>query len=76
MNNTKNSRTRRIVDTINLISSLLLLLLFIINFYAYVTPEKWEAGFDFSGISFIFVIVLVVTIIICASISFLHKSKR
>lgn len=76
MNNTKDSRTRRIVDTINLISSLLLLLLFIINFYAYVTPEKWEVGFDFSGISFIFVILLVVTMIICASISFLHKPKR
>ncbi len=28
MNNTKDSRTRRIVDTINLISSLLLLLTF------------------------------------------------
>lgn len=76
MDNTKGSRTRRIVDTINLFSSLLLLLLFVINFYAHATPKKWEVGFEISGSSFVIAVILIMTIIICACISWVQKIKR
>lgn len=75
MNNTKYSWTSRIVDMIGIIASLLLLILLIIKFYIHVTPDRWEVGFEFTGNSGIIMILLVVTIIICASISFIHKLK-
>ncbi|MCO4339663.1 hypothetical protein MTQ94_11115 [Staphylococcus agnetis] len=76
MKNTNDSRLRRIADIVGMLSSLLLLLLIIINFYVHVTPERWEIGFRFSSVSSVFAIILVVTIIVCTSISFITKSKR